>query len=154
MKIHVRPADKSIKDPSDFKLEDLPEFSEELKAELEQSRSKVSKVLEKSQNEPEYPKFTFLGTGSSVPNKYRNVSCILVESSKDSYVILDCGEGSLLQLHRQFGHAKSCDILRKLKGIYISHLHADHHIGLIALVICLHLSNLFTFLKFVHFFKY
>ena len=146
MKIHVRPADKSIKEPADFKLEDLPEFTEELKTELKQSRSKILQALEKSKNEPKFPKFTFLGTGSSVPNKYRNVSCILVESSKDSYVILDCGEGSLLQLHRQFGHAKSCDILRKLKGIYISHLHADHHIGLIALVICL------QFLSFVYFF--
>ena len=61
MKIHVRPAEKNIKEPADFKLEDLPEFSEDLKTELEQSRAEIVKVLEKSQNEPEFPKFTFLG---------------------------------------------------------------------------------------------
>ncbi len=42
---------------------------------------------------PEYPKVTFLGTGSSIPMTYRNVSCILVQVDEDNYVMLDCGEG-------------------------------------------------------------
>ena len=48
--------------------------------------------------------------------------------------MLDCGEGTLLQLYRQFGQQKTLDILRNLKAVYISHLHADHHMGLINVV--------------------
>jgi len=78
---------------------------------------------------------TFLGTGSSVPSKYRNASCILVEVVPDSFIILDCGEGSLNQLVRLHGFEKARKVLRNLKAIYISHLHADHHIGLINLIL-------------------
>ena len=80
---------------------------------------------------PEYPRVTFLGTGSSVPNKYRNVTCILLEHKPDNFMILDCGEGSVAQLHRQFGPEKALDVMRKTKAVYISHSHADHHLGLI-----------------------
>ena len=60
--------------------------------------------LEKSsQGLPQYPVVTFLGTGSSVPSKYRCVSSILVETEPDNFIMLDCGEGTLLQIHRQFG---------------------------------------------------
>ena len=81
-----------------------------------------------------YPKVTFLGTGSAVPSKYRNVTSILVESRPDNYVMLDCGDGTLLQLIRRFGVKKAQGILRNLKAIYISHLHADHHLGFIGLI--------------------
>jgi len=46
-------------------------------------------------------------------------------------MILDCGEGSVGQLHRQFGPEKAQDVMRKTKAVYISHSHADHHLGLI-----------------------
>ena len=52
----------------------------------------------------------------------------------DNFILLDCGEGTLLQLYRQFGPLKSLDILRNLKAVYISHLHADHHLGLINII--------------------
>ena len=49
--------------------------------------------LEKSsQGLPQYPVVTFLGTGSSVPSKYRCVSSILVETEPDNFIMLDCGE--------------------------------------------------------------
>ena len=56
-----------------------------------------------SQNEDRYPEVTFLGTGSSVPSKYRNVTGILVETEPESFIILDCGEGTLGQLVRLHG---------------------------------------------------
>lgn len=82
------------------------------------------------------PEVVFLGTGSAVPSKYRNTSCILVNfpHSKDS-VILDCGEGSYGQLFRFYGPDKVCEILKQLKIVYVSHHHADHHIGLVQLIL-------------------
>lgn len=44
---------------------------------------------------------------------------------------MDCGEGTAAQLFRFYGKEKYKEILSKLKAIYISHLHADHHIGTI-----------------------
>ena len=39
-----------------------------------------------------------------------------------------------LKLHRLFGRQSTLRILRNLKGVYISHLHADHHMGFISIV--------------------
>jgi ribonuclease BN (tRNA processing enzyme) len=44
-------------------------------------------------------------------------------------MILDCGEGSLSQLVRLHGVARAQQILRDLKAVYVSHQHADHHLG-------------------------
>ena len=82
-------------------------------------------------SKPEYPRVTLLGTGSSIPNKYRNVTCILVEHKPDSFIVLDCGEGSVGQMYRHFGPERAQDIMRKTRAVYISHSHADHHLGLI-----------------------
>lgn len=48
---------------------------------------------------------------------------------------MDCGEGTYGQLVRMYGTEKATQILSCLKAIYISHLHADHHIGLIGLLL-------------------
>ncbi|KAF2360273.1 tRNase Z endonuclease [Trinorchestia longiramus] len=82
----------------------------------------------------EYPEITFLGTGSAVPNKTRNVSAIFVEISADKFMMLDCGEGTVGQLVRLLGDAGAQDVLTKLTGVYISHHHADHHLGLISVI--------------------
>ena len=50
-----------------------------------------------------YPVVTMLGTGSSVPSKYRNVTGILVETEPDSWILLDCGEGTFGQMVRLYG---------------------------------------------------
>lgn len=54
--------------------------------------------------------------------------------SEDSNVLLDCGEGTYGQMIRFFGTEKADEALSNIKAIYISHLHADHHIGLIGLL--------------------
>jgi len=78
-----------------------------------------------------YPIVTMLGTGSSVPSKYRNVTGILVETEPGSWILLDCGEGTFGQMVRLYGLDRTKQVLRGLKAIYISHQHADHHIGMI-----------------------
>lgn len=47
---------------------------------------------------------------------------------------MDCGEGTYGQLVRFYGPEKSKQIMKDLKAVYISHLHADHHIGLVGLL--------------------
>ncbi|XP_075155770.1 ribonuclease Z [Haematobia irritans] len=110
-------------------LPDFPPMLEKLKADLKNlSNSSSPRTF------PKYPIITFLGTGSCIPNKTRNVSAILVQTQENGYVLLDCGEGTLGQIQRMFGINKAKEILRNLKVIYVSHLHADHHIGLIGLL--------------------
>lgn len=46
---------------------------------------------------------------------------------------MDCGEGTYGQIVRFFGDTADQE-LAKLGVIYISHLHADHHIGLIGVL--------------------
>lgn len=93
-----------------------------------------SSVNKQPTNNEEYPQIVFLGTGSCIPNKTRNVSSILLHLSKSSCILLDCGEGTWGQIVRFYGQSKALEVLKNLKGIYVSHLHADHHIGLIGLL--------------------
>jgi ribonuclease Z len=74
-----------------------------------------------------------LGTASAIPSKYRNVSSTLV-IVKSTNILLDCGEGTYGQLCRRFGKDVS-KILYNLHSIFISHLHADHHLGLFTILI-------------------
>ena len=72
---------------------------------------------------------TFLGTASTEPSKYRNVSGILIHTPNSGNFILDCGEGSLSQIYRCFPEEIADDIIINLKAIFLSHVHADHHLG-------------------------
>jgi len=77
------------------------------------------------------PCFYFLGTGASIPSKYRNVSSILVQFSGGS-ALLDAGEGTVAQICRIFGHEKGFDLIcNNLKFVWISHMHADHLLGVL-----------------------
>ncbi|KAG4978936.1 hypothetical protein AAZX31_13G337200 [Glycine max] len=71
-----------------------------------------------------------LGTGSSQPSKYRNVSSIYINLFSRGGLLLDCGEGTLGQLKRRYGVTGADDAVRTLRCIWISHIHADHHTGL------------------------
>uniref|UniRef100_A0AAX7UG38 Zinc phosphodiesterase ELAC protein 2 n=1 Tax=Astatotilapia calliptera TaxID=8154 RepID=A0AAX7UG38_ASTCA len=75
-----------------------------------------------------YPEVVFLGTGSALPMKIRNVSGQAVQS-----LLLDCGEGTFGQLCRHYGDDVD-DALSKIATVFISHLHADHHTGLVKLL--------------------
>ncbi|KAJ8683123.1 hypothetical protein QAD02_018915 [Eretmocerus hayati] len=83
---------------------------------------------------PEYPKLVMLGTGSSIPNKVRNTSGILLQFAEDKSMILDCGESTAAQITRAFGKSESERIFKTIKAVYVSHLHADHHLGLIGIL--------------------
>lgn len=106
-----------------------PAFSEHL--------SELRKLQQNLPKPKDYePEIVFLGTGSALPSKLRNTSCILLNFSfpKDLSIIMDCGEDSYGQLHRFYGPGRAAEVLRRLKLIYISHHHPDHHIGLIELL--------------------
>ncbi|KAG9257117.1 beta-lactamase-like protein [Emericellopsis atlantica] len=77
---------------------------------------------------------TCLGTGSSVPSKYRNVSGTLVRVPGKAAFLLDCGEGTLGQINRLWGYDGAAEVLRDLRCILISHLHADHHLGTTSII--------------------
>jgi ribonuclease Z len=64
----------------------------------------------------------FLGTGGSVPTARRATACLLVMRGGDR-ILFDCGEGAQRQMHRSLG-------LVQLDEVYITHLHADHYLGL------------------------
>lgn len=71
-----------------------------------------------------------LGTGSSQPSKYRNVSSIYLNLFSKGSLLLDCGEGTLGQLKRRYGVEGADNAVKNLRCIWISHIHADHHTGL------------------------
>ncbi|KAH8595842.1 hypothetical protein B0O99DRAFT_686368 [Bisporella sp. PMI_857] len=74
-----------------------------------------------------------LGTGSSLPSSYRNVSATLLRVPGYGSYLFDCGENTLGQLKRVLGKELPA-VLRDLKAIWISHLHADHHLGTAAVI--------------------
>jgi ribonuclease Z len=64
----------------------------------------------------------FLGTGGSVPSARRSTACVLVRAGGER-LLFDCGEGSQRQMQRSTG-------LVQLDEIYLTHLHADHYLGI------------------------
>ena len=86
-----------------------------------------------SQMRPGDVELVFLGTGSAMPAKYRNVSGFFMQFDGQGYrgnIMLDTGEGSLAQMIRRYGATKVDAQLKELKLVWISHIHADHHVGL------------------------
>ncbi|KAL1407583.1 hypothetical protein Q8F55_007016 [Vanrija albida] len=73
---------------------------------------------------------TTLGTGSAIPSKFRNVSATHLDIPGTGGFLLDCGEGTLGQLRRRYGLDGLPKLYAELRLIFISHMHADHHLGL------------------------
>ena len=65
----------------------------------------------------------FLGTGGSLPTRNRNPSAIMI-NRKGELLLFDCGEGTQQQMMR----AKTG--MMSLSSIFITHLHADHFLGI------------------------
>lgn len=96
----------------------------------------------------------FLGTGAALPSKYRNVSSTFVAIHSESRVashatpdtlhahargesfLLDAGEGTYGQLSRMYSTQEELDeVIRSLECIFISHMHADHHLGVMRVLL-------------------
>jgi ribonuclease Z len=113
--------------------------------------------LRNSLSVPDDAEIIFTGTSSAVPNKYRNVSGIYVRMpppatsssvSERNAIFLDCGEGSYGSLVRRLGREVSqftskdngglrCvdDAVACISLVWISHMHADHHLGTLRLIV-------------------
>lgn len=100
----------------------------------------------------------FTGTGSALPCKHRNVSGIYLRMMNGNSMLLDVGEGTIGQLLRAKPDEDERDVIRRIKAVWISHPHADHHLGLLHLLaqrklvteeplILLAPPNLFAFLQ-------
>jgi ribonuclease Z len=85
----------------------------------------------------------FTGTGSAVPCKHRNVTGMYLRMQNGNGMLLDVGEGTVGQLLQSWRSTLSPtttlidEYRRQIKGIkavWISHPHADHHLGLLRLL--------------------
>ncbi len=77
----------------------------------------------------------FTGTGSAIPCKQRNVTGMYLRMKNENAMLLDAGEGTFGQLLRaKHGSTDFRRLLQGIKAVWISHPHADHHLGLLRLL--------------------
>ena len=87
----------------------------------------------------------FTGTGSAVPCKHRNVTGMYLRMNNGNSMLLDVGEGTVGQLLQSWKsttrQTTSSTLVNEyhsriqgIKAVWISHPHADHHLGLLRLL--------------------
>ncbi|GAA5814487.1 hypothetical protein MFLAVUS_007984 [Mucor flavus] len=119
---------------------DLPEIKEiennqEYAEAVRLAKAEADKVDTETEDFPgKDVEIVTLGTGSSIPAKYRNVSATLVKIPDYGSIMLDAGEGTYGQMMRRYGLGYVDEEISKLRCIFVSHLHADHHLGVIQLI--------------------
>ncbi|MBN2014790.1 MAG: ribonuclease Z [Candidatus Altiarchaeota archaeon] len=69
----------------------------------------------------------FLGTSGCVPTKERNLSSVFLEYLEENF-LFDCGEGTQRQM--RFAGIN----FMRIDNVFITHLHADHFLGLGGLI--------------------
>lgn len=111
-------------------MEEARKAQEAIKAPSEELKAWISRLPPGAQD----AEVITLGTGSALPSKYRNVSATLVRVPGWGNILLDCGENTLGQLRRVFPASELKEVLRDLKILVISHMHADHQLGTTAVV--------------------
>lgn len=79
-------------------------------------------------------KVTILGSNSAAPAHRRHHTAQYITIEGQCYLV-DCGEGTQLQLKRYQLKAQ------RIKNIFISHLHGDHYLGLMGLLSTMHLMG-------------
>lgn len=62
------------------------------------------------------------------------MSATLVKIPDYGSIMLDAGEGTYGQMMRLFGPGLLDEELSKIRCIFVSHLHADHHLGVVQLI--------------------
>ncbi|POG78604.1 beta-lactamase-like protein [Rhizophagus irregularis DAOM 181602=DAOM 197198] len=107
--------------------DDYLNIAEEVKQEVARSHSEAKNIPGKDVI------ITTLGTGS-------RMSATLIKIPNNGFILLDVGEGTLGSMSRHFGpydqpHGDDQTSLESrisnLKCIFISHMHADHHLGIV-----------------------
>lgn len=97
---------------------------------------------ESGDERPSVPHLLVLGTGCATPAALRGSSgyaLLTLAGNNDLSLtaIIDCGEGTLTNLHRHLPSALD-DQLKNIRFIWISHAHLDHYGGLPDLVIAMY----------------
>ena len=77
-------------------------------------------------------KLTILGSGGAIPTVQKKPTAQFL-NIQERYFLIDCGEGTQIQLRKY-----ACKF-QKIDSIFISHLHADHYLGLIGFLSSLNL---------------
>jgi ribonuclease Z len=75
---------------------------------------------------------TILGCGSATPTLRRNPTAQVL-NVRDKFFLIDCGEGTQVQLRR---HRVK---FQRIDCIFISHMHGDHYFGLLGFISTMHL---------------
>ena len=116
----------------------IPEVENEMSQEVLEEAAKAQEAIRSDEQEESVWASTIpgkdaeiitLGTGSALPSKYRNVSATLLRVPGWGSMLFDCGENTLGQLKRVFNAEELKQVLQELRLIFISHMHADHHLG-------------------------
>ncbi len=128
-------AASALFNPDDIKMETAPEvlhLAQKARSEIKGHKESMQ-IWRRTLARPDTEVIT-LGTGSSLPSKYRNVSATLVRVPGVGNYLFDAGEGTLGQLTRMFSVDELTNVLKDLRMIWISHLHADHHLGTVSII--------------------
>lgn len=123
----------------------LPEEVQKKRTEVLEKPEFSLEPLPEAEKLKDHVQIFTLGTGLALPLIHRNVLLNLLripyvdseEKVRFQAVLLDGGENTMGALVRNFGHnnkTKLKQILLELLLIYLSHLHADHHLGLVSVI--------------------